>query len=227
MTELPRRLTYVPLASLKSAKRNAKKHDLAALRASISAFGWTAPIEVDERTGRMVAGHGRLEALIAMRAAGDACPAGIVTDDDGEWLVPVMRGWSSADDADAEAYILAANKITENGGYDNRMLAAMLEDVTTQAPELLDATGFEFADFEELLRRVDPADLPSEPFQIPEPFKKPEQSEKLNKPDADLPPDPATVGVPTEPDTRGLVPPEDAPPGLRVACPSCAHEFSI
>ena len=54
------RVEYVPLGDVKIARRNPKGHDLATIRASIlrHGLGDVAGI-VDERTGRLVAGHGR------------------------------------------------------------------------------------------------------------------------------------------------------------------------
>ncbi|MFI6922508.1 hypothetical protein ACIBIZ_21385 [Nonomuraea spiralis] len=58
-----------------------------------------------------------------------ASPEGILIDDDGTWLVPIVRGWSSRSDADAEAYLIANNRSSEKGGWEERMLAEVLADV--------------------------------------------------------------------------------------------------
>ena len=106
----PTRLEWMPLGSLEPAKRNPKQHS-SEIGTSIGRFGYVEPIVLDERTGRIVAGHGRREALLAMRKRGEAPPAGIRAEGD-EWLVPVLRGWASRSDAEAEAYLLASNKLT-------------------------------------------------------------------------------------------------------------------
>jgi hypothetical protein len=104
------------LSALTPAQRNPKKHALPALRDSIGRFGYVEPIVLDERTGRLVAGHGRAKALSLMKAKGGKPPAG-VAEKDGEWLVPVLRGWASRSDQEAEAYLLASNQLTVAGGW--------------------------------------------------------------------------------------------------------------
>jgi hypothetical protein len=85
----PRWITYVRLCDLLPAIRNPKKHHLPGLIASLERHGWTQPVLADERTQRLVAGHGRMAAAVEMKAAGDSPPEGVLVDDDGEWLVPV------------------------------------------------------------------------------------------------------------------------------------------
>lgn len=159
-----RHTIYMPLGQLVPAERNPKLHDLASICESLTRFGWTEPIVLDERTGRMVAGHGRREACIVLKQAGDPPPAGVVPDDDGDWLVPVSRGWESRTDAEAEAYIYASNHLSEIGGWHMRDLAEMLEDVVTTDASLLDATGLTFEGLDEMLRRIDPETIgPEDP----------------------------------------------------------------
>ena len=59
------RIEYVPLDQLKKAPRNPKAHS-DDIKTSIGRFGYVEPIVVDERTGCIVAGHGRREALLAL-----------------------------------------------------------------------------------------------------------------------------------------------------------------
>lgn len=157
------RLEYVPLALLQVAPRNPKRHQLDQLGGSISRFGYVEPIVMDERTGRMVAGHGRRESLLKMRAKGQAPPTG-VREGDGDWLVPVVRGWTSKSDKDAEAYLIASNRHVELGGWDDTELVALLRDVD------LDGTGYNQDDLTELLDRVaEPTPLQGDPDEAPEP----------------------------------------------------------
>lgn len=145
------RLEWMPLGQLQSAKRNPKQHS-SEISTSIGRFGYVEPIVLDERTGRIVAGHGRREALLAMRMHGEVAPSGIRTEGE-EWLVPVLRGWASRSDAEAEAYLLASNKLTEAGGWDNQMLAELLKDLGDQ--DALDGVGFTDAELEALLGGLD------------------------------------------------------------------------
>ena len=55
------RIEYVALADLKRHPRNPKDHDLGAISRSVNRFGFTAPVIIDERTGYLAAGHGRIE----------------------------------------------------------------------------------------------------------------------------------------------------------------------
>ena len=59
----PRRTEYLPISELKPAARNPKRQAQGELSKSIGRFGFTEPVVLDERTGRLVAGHGRIDAL--------------------------------------------------------------------------------------------------------------------------------------------------------------------
>lgn len=166
-----RRIEYVALDQIAPADRNAKGHDDALIGASMDRFGFIEPGVLDERTGQLVAGHGRRERLIAKRDAGEEPPEGIVVRD-GIWAVPVVRGWSSTDDAEAEAAGLALNQATIAGGWDSETLAAMLNDLAASTLGF-DGTGFVQANLDDLLHQldvrgkrrqdVDPDEIPPEP----------------------------------------------------------------
>jgi DNA modification methylase len=156
------RIEYVPLSSLQIAARNPKKHALDQLGGSISRFGYVEPIIIDERTGRMVAGHGRRETLLRMRDSGEQPPTG-VTQKDNDWFVPVVRGWASKSDKDAEAYLLASNRHVELGGWDDPELAKLLQEID------LEGTGFTQDDLIELLdATAEPVELQGDPDEVPD-----------------------------------------------------------
>lgn len=100
---MKRRLEFMTLASLKEAKKNPKDHDVALIVESIRRFGLGEAPLLDERTGRLVAGHGRLEALRQLQQSKATPPAGVLQRGK-HWLVPVQRGWSSKNDREAEGY---------------------------------------------------------------------------------------------------------------------------
>lgn len=127
MTE--RHLEYVPLDELLPAEINPKAHDDAGISASIQRFGTIEIITVDERTGRIVSGHGRRESYLSQRDAGAEPPDGVQVDGEGRWLVPVVRGWSSKDDAEARAAIIAVNRLVERGGWDRDELVETLDSL--------------------------------------------------------------------------------------------------
>lgn len=144
-------IDYQPLDTIERARRNPKAHDLAALGASVARYGLVEPIVADERTGRLVAGHGRLDHLAALRSDGATPPDGVALDDQGVWLAPVVRGWASRDDAHADAYLVASFRILELGGWDSAALGALLQGLSETD---LAAVGFEPADVGRLLDEV-------------------------------------------------------------------------
>lgn len=157
MTEdAPRRLAYMPLSQILPAARNPKQHDEQGLRHSIGRFGLADLPVLDERTGRLVSGHGRINDLAARSAEGDDPPDGVTVSKKGEWLVPVVRGWSSANDSEAEAYIITANKLTINGAWDDRQLAEMLNDLVAVDQDLATVTGFDMGELDDLLLLLEP-----------------------------------------------------------------------
>lgn len=207
-----RHITYVRLSDVRPAETNPKRHHLPGIIAALTEHGIIDPPGVDERTGRLVGGHGRVEALVEMKAAGDPIPNGIQLDEDGEWLLPVLRGWASHDDVRAQAALLSLNRLTEAGGWNERELAAMLEDLHAADGALFDGLGWDDADLEVLFRHVDDetgtvlsdADL---------------AQASATDPPAQAPPD----GDPAQDeDDAGQ---EDAR-GAEVQCPSCAHVFT-
>lgn len=159
-----RRIEMIALDTLYAAPRNPKRHATEAMRGSIDRFGFVEPITVDERTGRLVSGHGRLDDLRARRDAGQEPPDGVEAQD-GYWWVPVVRGWTSRSDAEAAAYVVAANRIGELGGWDRPLLADQLADLDG---DLL-GTGYDMADLEQLRSEVAAAtrrDLAGDPDDV-------------------------------------------------------------
>jgi hypothetical protein len=146
-------LGWVALADVAEAPRNAKAHDTGAISRSVARFGYVEPMVLDERTGRLVAGHGRLAELRTREAQGEDAPDGIRTTPDGTWLVPLVRGWRSRSDAEADAAGLALNRVGESGGWDQGTLAELLAELATD-PDLLDSTGFDPAYLDDLLAEL-------------------------------------------------------------------------
>jgi DNA modification methylase len=145
------RLEFVDLTTLHRWPRNPKEHDLPAIRESFTRFGFVAPILVDEGTGRIVSGHGRLDALMALQAQGGA-PPGRIRVDGKRWLVPVLRGVRFPSEGEAEAYLLADNQLTILGGWRDADLVPLLDEFY-QAGNLA-GTGFAAKDLDDVLRRL-------------------------------------------------------------------------
>jgi len=136
-------IEYMPLETLVAAKRNPKRHNMAAISDAIDRHGYVRPVMLNEKTGRLVAGHGRVSALREMKLSGSKPPARVELNGDGDWLIPVVRGISFKTEAEAEAYLLADNRVGELGGYDEDELRRILNDT-----DEISGTGFteEFRD---------------------------------------------------------------------------------
>ena len=127
-----RTLTPTPLSQLRADPANPKAHSLDTIGDSIGRFGYVEPVVLDERTGFIVSGHGRTEALRARFARGEAPPEGVLIGDKGEWLVPVITGWASRNDAEARGALIALNRTGEIGGWQDEVLLDLLEDLSRQ-----------------------------------------------------------------------------------------------
>ena len=115
-----------PLTRLVPYARNSRTHSaeqVSQIAASMREWGWTNPILARE-DGTLIAGHGRV--LAAQQLGIPEAP------------VIVARGWS---DAQVRAYVIADNKLAENAGWDDAMLALELGDLM-QIGFDMDLTGF-------------------------------------------------------------------------------------
>lgn len=147
---------HIPLEDIVEADRNPKAHDTVGINRSLAHHGIAELPLLDDRTGKLIAGHGRLHQLQEMRADGQSPPAGVQVAEDGTWLMPVIRGWASRSDDDAAAYLIASNRLTERGGWDTYELTEMLAELNDV--QLLDLTGYDQAELsamEALLRDPD------------------------------------------------------------------------
>lgn len=152
-----RHLEQMPLGEIAPALRNPKGHDNAGIRSSVSRFGFLEPLVLDERTGKLVAGHGRLEDLLGREAAGETPPDGVGALEDGTWLAPVVRGWSSASDDEAHAAGIALNRFVELGGWNTSELIDLLGDLANTEGGL-DGVGYTMSDLEDLIAGIDRAE---------------------------------------------------------------------
>lgn len=150
------RIEYVPLAQVRRWPGNPKNHDIGSLRLSLERFGFSDPLAFDETTGRLIEGHGRTEALEQMRLDNRTPPLRIRTATDGnDWLVPVVRGIEFKTEAEATAYLVAHNRITEKGGWDEDALIAALDEVRKGTEQALEGTGFDNATYAQALAALD------------------------------------------------------------------------
>lgn len=141
-----RRVELMPLSQIRRALRNPKQHADADIIASLRRFGLAELILIDERTGLLVAGEGRVNALDALRREDVANPPAGVSLDGREWMIPVQRGWASKDDREADAYLIASNQLSIKGGWDDKGLADLLAELGRE----LDGIGFSDNDLDAL-----------------------------------------------------------------------------
>lgn len=162
------RIEYMTLEELEGWPRNPKRHDIKKISGSMREFGYVDPIIIDEKTKKIVAGHGRLDSLKVLRGQGKEPPERIKVKD-GQWSVPVLRGVSFKSEKDAERFLIADNRSAE-GGWDNRVLVDILSDYVEEDEALLTAIGFETKDYDKLVAELEkeppPLNLAQEPPRI-------------------------------------------------------------
>lgn len=151
--------TYVLLSEVDEADINARDHTDGDphLVDSIDRFGFIQPILRDERTGKLIDGHGRLYRLRDRERNGGEPPDNVQVTPKG-WRVPVITGWSSKDDADAQAAAIAVQP--KDGRYHERTLY----DILHQQDDLA-GLGFDDTAVAELGTRLQETPGPA----IPEP----------------------------------------------------------
>ncbi len=137
-----------PLESLQRLPRNPKSHDLGAIHQSVRRWGFLERILVNETTGHVVAGAGRLDTLQGMKARGEKAPRN-VEERGGKWLVPVDVDDLPEDQETAAA--IALNRLVELGGWDEGLLAQVLADIAARGEDALDGVGYDRDDVDALL----------------------------------------------------------------------------
>ena len=147
-------LAFLATTDLNPDPRNPRKHDRAQIQAiarSIEAFGFNAPILINKNK-QIIAGHGRFEA-----AKLNGCTQ-----------VPVIC-LEHLTDAQARAYMLADNKLTDRSSWDDAALAVHLKELSELVLDFdIEDIGFELPEIDfriQSLDAVDDADLADE-FQL-------------------------------------------------------------
>jgi hypothetical protein len=135
------RIEYMELGALRRFPKNPKDHDLAELGEAFERRGYVTPMLIDETSGCLVEGHGRLEKLEMMRQNGEAAPRRIEVKGQ-RWFVPVVRGVAFDSLEQAREHVVAANRIGE-GLWNSKLLAAAL---TKLGADRLIGTGFKESD---------------------------------------------------------------------------------
>lgn len=144
----PITLTYIPISMLKLDPRNPRVHSMRQVRQiarSIDAFGFNVPVLIDANN-RVLAGHGR---ILACKLLG--------------WTeVPTVR-LAHLTEAQARAFMIADNRLTENSTWDDQLLGEQLRDLAALDLDFsLEATGFEMGEIDLRIEQF-AADLMNEP----------------------------------------------------------------
>jgi 16S rRNA G966 N2-methylase RsmD len=143
----------IPLTRLKPDPRNPRKHparQVQQIARSIEAFGFNVPVLADAE-GRVIAGHGRLLAAEKL----------------GLTHVPVIR-LEHLDAAQLRAFQIADNKLTENAGWDEDLLAVHFQELSAVGIDLdLDLTGFSAPEVDRIVLGHEPQAEPDPADAVP------------------------------------------------------------
>src|SRR5206468_4371038 len=130
----PLKISYQQLDKLKLDPGNPRVHtkrQIGQIASSIRIFGFNVPVLVD-RHGNVVCGHGR---LLACRELG-------MTE------VPILC-LDHLTSAQARAFMIADNRLTEIASWDDQLLAQQLKDLSLSGIDFsLEVTGFEMAEID-------------------------------------------------------------------------------
>src|SRR5947207_10056 len=130
----PLMVVYRPIDELKPDAANPRRHSKRQIRqiaASIKAFGFNVPILIDAK-GNVIAGHGR---LLAARQLG--------------WSEVPTLCLDHLSPAQARAFMIADNRLTEIGTWDDRLLAEQLRDLSLLGLDFsVELTGFEMGEID-------------------------------------------------------------------------------
>ena len=155
---------YIDIYDVKPDERNSKDHDVGVLCESMIRFGFTQPILINKIDNKILAGHGRIKALQSLHSQGYDAPKRIdVSYDIGDekiqtWYVP-CHFIDIKEEAEAEAYLIADNRLTEIGGWLDDKLVDSLKNILDETGTL-DGTGWDLEDLDDL------ATITDEPLEI-------------------------------------------------------------
>jgi DNA modification methylase len=155
-----REVVYRPIDDLKPDPANPRQHSKKQIRQiakSIETFGFNMPVLVDARL-KVIAGHGR---LAACRELG--------------WSEVPTLCLDHLSPAQARAFMIADNRLSELASWDDRLLAEQLKDLSLLGLDFsLEVTGFEVGEIDLRIgalddppRADDPADAVPDPVTGP------------------------------------------------------------
>jgi ParB-like chromosome segregation protein Spo0J len=149
-TKIELRIVYRRIDDLKPDPANPRRHTRKQVRQiaeSIKAFGFNVPILID-RDGNIIAGHGR---WLAGREFGITEVPTLCLDH----LTP----------AQARAFMIADNRLTEISVWDDRLLARQLKELSLVGLDFdIEVTGFEMGEIDLRIASLDdPAQAEADP----------------------------------------------------------------
>ena len=127
----------LPLDAVKPHPRNPRRGDLDAIKASVDVNGFYGAVVANKRTGYILAGNHRWMAAKALELP----------------EIPVV--WVDVGDAEEKRILAADNRTAELGGYDDAVLASLLQGLQDDGGLL--GTGYEDDDLAKLISDLSPA----------------------------------------------------------------------
>jgi len=133
----PLAIVYRDIEHLQPDSKNPRVHSekqIQQVARSIEAFGFNVPFLID-REGKVIAGHGRLAACKLL----------------GINQVPTIR-LDHLTEEQIRAFMIADNRLTENAGWDDRLLGQQLKALSEIKLDFsLEATGFEMGEIDVMI----------------------------------------------------------------------------
>ena len=151
--QLPESIEALDLERLIPYARNSRTHSdeqVAQLASSIREFGFTVPVLIDE-DDTIIAGHGRVLAARLLKLE----------------RVPCIR-LGHLTEAQRRLYVIADNKLTLNGGWDDEVLRVELADLLELGADI-ELTGFSSDELAEYIGSGE-GEMPGLPDGEKEPF---------------------------------------------------------
>jgi hypothetical protein len=125
----------IPIDSVRQHPDNPRNGDVEAIAESIEINGFIAPVIAQKDTGHILAGNHRYQALLSL----------------GSQVIPVI--WVDVDETAAKRYLLADNRTSDLGMYDNAILVDILSGLDEQ--DSLLGTGYTKMDLHQLQTILD------------------------------------------------------------------------
>lgn len=126
----------LPLDAVKPHPRNPRRGDLDAIKASVDVNGFYGAVVANKRTGYILAGNHRWMAAKMLELP----------------EIPVV--WVDVGEAEEKRILAADNRTAELGGYDEAVLASLLQGVQDDGGLL--GTGYDEDDLNRLLGDITP-----------------------------------------------------------------------